>query len=61
MVSMDAECVAHAVFSGIRTVTSKTRDICLNLCGGIKTCLFPQSENRMGATDGYAGKGEVRK
>lgn len=27
VVSMDAECVAHAVFSGIRTVTSKTRDI----------------------------------
>lgn len=60
MVSMDAECVAHTVFSRVRTVISRARDTWLNLRGRIETCLFPRSENRTEATDGYADEGEVR-
>ncbi|GDR74939.1 ISEc21 transposase [Escherichia coli] len=31
--SIDAECAAHAAFSGIRTVTPKTHDGMMNPCG----------------------------
>ena len=36
--TIDAECAAHAVFSGIRTVTPKTRNGMIESLRVLKTC-----------------------